>query len=374
MSEIQTIVMPKWGLAMQEGMLAAWHVEEGATVSKGQEIADIETSKIANAFESPVSGKLRRILVTGGETVPVGALLGVVADESVSDAEIGSFVDDFQAKFAEQLAASASEKGPEPETVEVAGQRIRYLQIGDGAGAPIVLIHGYGGDLNNFLFNQPALAEKHTTYAIDLPGHGGSSKDVGEADIASQAKTVLGFLDAKGIQKAHLAGHSMGGGVSLYLATHHPDRVASATLLAPAGLGPDISMEYINGFIEASRRKKLEPILQMLVAKPEMVTGDMVEDVLKFKRLDGVDAALKKVRDAVFAGGKQALSLRDQLGSAKVPVQVIWGTQDKIVPAKHAEGLPGSVKVTTFDDAGHLIHMEKSAEVNQAILAFAAAD
>ncbi|WP_159712165.1 acetoin dehydrogenase dihydrolipoyllysine-residue acetyltransferase subunit [Geminicoccus flavidas] len=374
MSEIQTIVMPKWGLAMQEGMLAAWHVEEGATVSKGQEIADIETSKIANAFESPVSGKLRRILVTGGETVPVGALLGVVADDSVSDAEISSFVDDFQAKFAEQLAASASEKGPEPETVEVAGQRIRYLQIGDGAGTPIVLIHGYGGDLNNFLFNQPALAEKHTTYAIDLPGHGGSTKDVGEADIAGQAKTVLGFLDAKGIQKAHLVGHSMGGGVSLYLATHHPDRVASATLLAPAGLGPDISMEYINGFIEASRRKKLEPILQMLVAKPEMVTGDMVEDVLKFKRLDGVDAALKKVRDAVFAGGKQALSLRDQLGSVKVPVQVIWGTQDKIVPAKHSEGLPGSVKVTTFDDAGHLIHMEKAAEVNQAILAFAAAD
>jgi pyruvate dehydrogenase E2 component (dihydrolipoamide acetyltransferase) len=58
----------------------------------------------------------------------------------------------------------------------------------------------------------------------------------------------------------------------------------------------------------------------------------------------------------------------------KVPVQVIWGSQDKIVPAKHGEGLPGSVKVTVFDDAGHLIHMEKSAEVNQAVLAFAAAD
>ncbi len=374
MSEIQTIVMPKWGLAMQEGMLAAWHVEEGATVSKGQEIADIETSKIANAFESPVSGKLRRILVTGGETVPVGALLGVVADESVSDAEIGSFVDDFQAKFAEQLAASASEKGPEPETVEVGGQRIRYLAVGDAEGAPIVLLHGYGGDLNNFLFNQPPLAEKHTTYAIDLPGHGGSTKEVGEAGIEAMAKTVLGFLDAKSVKKAHLVGHSMGGGVCLYLAVNHPDRVASATLLAPAGLGPDISMEYINGFIEASRRKKLEPILQMLVAKPEMVTGDMVEDVLKFKRLDGVDAALKKIRDTVFSGGSQALSLRDKLGSTSVPIQVIWGAQDKIVPAKHGQGLPGSVKVTTFDDAGHLIHMEKAPEVNAAILAFAAAD
>ncbi|HEX2529288.1 MAG TPA: acetoin dehydrogenase dihydrolipoyllysine-residue acetyltransferase subunit [Geminicoccus sp.] len=373
MAEIQTIVMPKWGLAMQEGMLAAWHVEEGASVTKGQEIADIETSKIANAFESPISGKVRKILVSGGETVPVGALLAVVADDSVGEAEISSFVEDFQAKFAEQLAASAADKGPEPETIDVGGQRIRYLAIGDGSGAPVVLIHGYGGDLNNFLFNQPPLSEKHTTYAIDLPGHGGSTKDVGEGSVEAMAKVVLGFLDAKSIAKAHLVGHSMGGAVSLYLALNHPDRVASATLLAPAGLGPDISMEYINGFIEASRRKKLEPILQMLVAKPEMVTGDMVEDVLKFKRLDGVDAALKKVRDTIFAGGSQKLQLRDQLGSASVPIQVIWGTQDKIVPSKHGQGLPGSIKVTTFDDAGHLIHMEKSAEVNEAILAFTSA-
>ena len=75
---IQTIVMPKWGLAMQEGMLAAWHVAEGQEVTKGQEIADIETSKIANAFESPVSGPVRRILVSGGETVGVGDRKSVV--------------------------------------------------------------------------------------------------------------------------------------------------------------------------------------------------------------------------------------------------------------------------------------------------------
>ena len=79
---IQTIVMPKWGLAMQEGMVAAWHVNVGDTVAKGQEIMDIETSKIANVFESPAAGKLRRRLVDAGETVPVGALLGVVADDA----------------------------------------------------------------------------------------------------------------------------------------------------------------------------------------------------------------------------------------------------------------------------------------------------
>ena len=77
MADIQTIVMPKWGLAMQEGMVAAWHVNVGDTLTKGQEIMDIETSKIANVFESPAAGKLRRRLLDAGEKVPVGALMRV---------------------------------------------------------------------------------------------------------------------------------------------------------------------------------------------------------------------------------------------------------------------------------------------------------
>jgi pyruvate dehydrogenase E2 component (dihydrolipoamide acetyltransferase) len=73
---IKLIVMPKWGLAMQEGMVARWLVDAGATIEAGDEILDIETSKIANVFESPVAGPLRRRLVGEGETVPVGALQG----------------------------------------------------------------------------------------------------------------------------------------------------------------------------------------------------------------------------------------------------------------------------------------------------------
>ena len=79
MSSIKPITMPKWGLAMEEGVLARWAVEEGAEIALGQEIMDIETTKIANVFESPVAGVLRKKVVGEGETVPVGALLGVVA-------------------------------------------------------------------------------------------------------------------------------------------------------------------------------------------------------------------------------------------------------------------------------------------------------
>jgi pyruvate dehydrogenase E2 component (dihydrolipoamide acetyltransferase) len=367
---IKPIVMPKWGLAMQEGMVAKWLVEEGAEIKSGDEILDIETSKIANVFESPVAGPLRKRLVGEGETVPVGALLGVVADASVPDADLDAFV----AKFQEEFAAHAAEAGaaaPEPETIEAGGRRFRYLALGAGEGPPIVFLHGFGGDLNNWQYNQEALAESHATYAVDLPGHGASSKDLGSggADVGALASAVLAFLDAKGIERAHLVGHSLGGGVALDLALNHPERVASATLICTAGLGPDINMAYIDGFMQAKRRKQLQPLLETLVADPAMISREMIEDVLKFKRLDGVEAALNRIVDDSFAGGQQALQLTGRLGELRVPVQVIWGRQDRIIPARHAEGLPAGLKVHVLDDAGHMVHMEKAAEVNELILA-----
>jgi pyruvate dehydrogenase E2 component (dihydrolipoamide acetyltransferase) len=370
---IKPIVMPKWGLAMQEGMVAKWLVEEGAELSGGDEILDIETSKIANVYESPVAGPLRRRLVGEGETAPVGALLGVVADSSVSDAELDAFVASFQEEFAAH-AAEAGAAVPEPETIEAGGRRFRYLALGEGEGPPIVFIHGFGGDLNNWQFNQEALAEGHTTYAVDLPGHGGSSKDLGSGHVhvGALAGAVIDFLDAKNVGKAHLVGHSLGGAVALDLALNHSDRVASATLVCSAGLGPEINLAYIDGFMQAKRRKQLEPVLAMLVADPDMVSREMIEDVLRFKRLDGVEAALNRIIDDNFAGGRQALELTSRLGGLTVPVQVIWGRRDQIIPASHAEGLPASIPVQVFDDAGHMVHMEKATEVNDLLKRFVA--
>lgn len=368
---IKPVVMPKWGLAMQEGMVAKWLVEEGAAIDAGQEILDIETSKIANVYESPVAGPLRRRVVGEGETVPVGALLGVVADSSVSDAELDAFVAKFQEEFAD-FAAQAGEAAPEPQTIEAGGRRLRYLEMGEGSGPPIVFIHGFGGDLYSWQFNQEALAESHVTYAIDLPGHGGSTKDLGSGHVhvGALAAAALDFMDAKAIAKAHLVGHSLGGAVALDLALNHPERVASATLVCAAALGPEINMAYIDGFMQARRRKQLQPVLEMLVADPAMVSREMIEEVLRYKRLDGVESALNRIIDDTFAGGRQALELTGRLGELRVPVQVIWGRQDQILPASHALGLPGSVPVTVLDGAGHMVHMEKAAEVNHKLRAF----
>jgi pyruvate dehydrogenase E2 component (dihydrolipoamide acetyltransferase) len=368
---IRPIVMPKWGLAMQEGMVAKWLVEPGAEINAGEEILDIETSKIANVFESPVAGPLRRVVVSEGETVPVGALLGVVADAAVPDADLDAFV----AKFQEEFAAHAAEAGaaaPEPATIDAGGRRIRYLALGEGEGVPILFIHGFGGDLNNWQFNQEALAAGRATYAVDLPGHGGSTKDLGtgHVHVGALAGAVVDFLDAKDIAKAHLVGHSLGGAIALDLALNHADRVASVTVICAAGLGPEINMAYIDGFMAATRRKQLQPVLEMLVADPAMVSREMIEDVLKFKRLDGVEAALNRIIDDTFAGGQQALQLTGRLGELTVPVQVIWGREDRVIPARHAEGLSPKVHVHVLDGAGHMVHMEKAAEVNDLIERF----
>ena len=72
---ILAVTMPKWGLAMSEGTVVAWHTQEGAVIAAGDELMDIETTKITNVFESPVAGLLRRRVVAAGATVPVGALL-----------------------------------------------------------------------------------------------------------------------------------------------------------------------------------------------------------------------------------------------------------------------------------------------------------
>ena len=355
--EIQEIVMPKWGLAMQEGMVAAWSVAEGADITKGQEICDIETSKIANVFESPVTGKLRKFVTNEGETVPVGYLLAVVADESVSDADIDAHIANFKDNF---VVEDTGDSSPNPETVETEIGRIRYLPAGDGDGTPIIFVHGFGGDYLSWMMVQSELSQDRKSYAIDLPGHGGSTKDVGHGNVGSLTNAVCAFMAAMNIAKAHFVGHSLGGAICLDMARNHPELMESATLIAPAGLGPEINMDYIDGFIREKRAKKLRPYLEMLVHDPSLISAEMVEEVIKFKRLDGAVQALNTIAQACFEGGHQTLEMTERLQRITVPMHIIWGKQDKILPVTHSEGLPENVKVTLLDDCGHLPQMEQS--------------
>jgi pyruvate dehydrogenase E2 component (dihydrolipoamide acetyltransferase) len=357
--------MPKWGLSMREGALVAWLAEEGAELAPGAEVAEVETEKINGVVESPAAGVLRRRVASVGDVVPVGGLLGVIADASVGDDEIDGFIEEFRATFVPETAEE--EGGPAPEAVSVDGRSIRYLRHGDGP-EPVVLIHGFGGDLATWLFNHEALARRsRSVYALDLPGHGGSSKDVGSGTVEELAAAVAGTLDALDLGPVHLVGHSLGGAVAATLAAEHPDRVAALVLVASTGLGPEINGAYLEGFVEAESRRELGPVLELLFADPGLVTRHFVEEVLKVKRLDGVDEALRAIADAVFPGGRQAVSVAALLAATEVPILAIWGDQDRIVPPEHAAALPDHARAEFLGQAGHMAQMEASGDVNRLV-------
>jgi pyruvate dehydrogenase E2 component (dihydrolipoamide acetyltransferase) len=355
---IEKLGMPKWGLSMTEGRLVDWLVEEGAELAVGDEIAEVETEKINGVVESPAAGVLRRRVAAENDVIPVGGLLGVIADASVSDADIDAFVADFQASFVPGEAAE--EAGPEP----VVADGLRFLKQGEG-GEPLVLLHGFGGDLNNWLFNAEPLASERTVYALDFPGHGGSVKE--PRDLVEALRS---FLDGQGLGRVHLAGHSMGALVAGSFALAEPERVLSLALIAPAGLGEEIDASYVDGFVSATGRKDLKPVLRRLFADPELVTRSMVDEVVKYKRLDGVQASLEALRDRLFPDGRQATVL--DLAGYGGPVLVIWGEADAIIPAAHAEAAPPGAEVKILPGVGHSPHMEAAGEVNRLLEGFLA--
>jgi pyruvate dehydrogenase E2 component (dihydrolipoamide acetyltransferase) len=117
MSTIEALTVPKWGLSMEEGTIGQWLINEGDTFSKGDELVEIETSKIVNVLEAPADGTLRRKVVQDGATLPVGALLGIAADPSVADAEIDAFIASF-----DDGAAAADDSADSSAPVDAAVQ------------------------------------------------------------------------------------------------------------------------------------------------------------------------------------------------------------------------------------------------------------
>ncbi|MBI1915514.1 MAG: acetoin dehydrogenase dihydrolipoyllysine-residue acetyltransferase subunit [Planctomycetes bacterium] len=368
MAAIHKITLPKWGLSMASARVNGWLKDVGALVKEGEELLEVETEKITGVVATPGGGVLRRQLAQVGEVVSVGGLLAVVADADVPETEIDAVVADFRANFSETSAAEAK-AGAEPEKVVVGGRTLRYLRRGQGSDV-VILVHGFGGDLNNWLFNHEALAAARTVYALDLPGHGESSKDVGTGTLRELAQAVAAFLDAVGVSSAHLVGHSLGGAVALALAAAEPQRVRSLALLASAGLGAEIDAGYIEGFVTAANRNALKPHAAKLFADARLVTRRMIDDLLKYKRLEGVEASLRLLSERLFGGGRQTTVLREELAGLHQPVLVVWGSEDQIIPVRHASGLPPSVRVEVIPGKGHMVMMEAAGEVNRLLNAF----
>jgi pyruvate dehydrogenase E2 component (dihydrolipoyllysine-residue acetyltransferase) len=374
MTDIQSIVMPKWGLAMEEGTLNTWMVAEGTTIVKGQEIAEIETTKITNVFESPSNGNLRRLVAQPGATLPVGSLLAVLAPSTVSDAEIDHFVSGFVVTAADEAAEGG---GIAEYRFEMAnGRALAYKAAGtDRAGTPALLLHGFGGDSDNWLFNIDALAADRPIYALDLPGHGKSAKQLDQGDLDELVHAATALLDAVKAERAHLVGHSLGGAIALRLWQKYPGRIASFAGIAPAGLGNTVNHQYVRGFIDAEKRKELKAALQMLFADPSLVSAAMIEGIQRFKRLEGAREALRMIAERNFPDGRQTADFRSFLQAVDKPALVIWGERDIILDPGVSEQLPKSVSVERLADVGHMPQMEAARAVNEHLIAhFATAE
>jgi pyruvate dehydrogenase E2 component (dihydrolipoamide acetyltransferase) len=213
------------------------------------------------------------------------------------------------------------------------------------------------------------LSDAHDVIAIDLPGHGASDKRLAGASLSDQARFVARFLETIGIERAHVVGHSMGGGIALALALICPSKVASLTLLAPAGLGPEINVDYLNDFIAAERRKDVEAVLGRLFAQRHFVSRALAEELTKYKRQDGVRAALEQLREGFVREARQAESFRSRLPEIGVPMVILWGLDDRIIPASHADDMPAAVVVEKVEGVGHMPHVEAADTVARRIRA-----
>ena len=183
MSEIKTLEIPKWGLSMEEGTIAQWLIQEGTQFSKGQEICEIETTKIVNVLEAPFDGLLRKIIANDGDTLVVGGIIAICADAQVSDAEVEAFAQSLGGTPAvtENKAVAAV-----PEKVDVAQVETKVQaapkQNSVGNGSKAVTQGGYsipaalqGYQQSDDIFATPhalKLAEKHNVNLAQITGSG----------------------------------------------------------------------------------------------------------------------------------------------------------------------------------------------------------
>jgi len=257
-----------------------------------------------------------------------------------------------------------------PTFVTVSGKRVRHLVL-LGAEDTVVLVHGIGGNLGNWFLNQPALAAKgRTVAALDLPGHGQSSRDVGRGTLEELGTALLDYLNVLGFDRTQLVGHSMGAAVCLEAARQEPARVCSLTLVSPAGLGSPPNLAWARRLVTSLDPGELTQLLQQAVSDRSLITPEVVADLLRHKRPEGTVEAQVRILDGVYRDHDVDEALR--LVVAHHPTLVIWGGRDFVVPALDADAFQGTgVEYHLLAPFGHEVMIEAAPQVNQLIDEFA---
>ena len=237
-------------------------------------------------------------------------------------------------------------------SIKVNGLPIFYQKIGKGE--PLVLIHGLAGSMRWWGRNVDSLAEHHCVYLVDLPGFGSMHRAHALFALMKAGSWLLQWMEALGIQKAHLLGHSMGGFISLWIAAHHPEKVLKLILVSPAILH---EVHSIWGY--------LLPLLQGARYLSIPFAWILLWDSLRMGPFTLLRAAQSLLRD----------NLGKEIETVQAPTLLVWGEGDTIVPPSLGHVLRQEMhnaRLLIIPHAGHVSMFDQPQIFNQAARDFLA--
>lgn len=239
---------------------------------------------------------------------------------------------------------------------------LHVVERGQGAGEPLVLVHGFGGSAASWLAVQTALSGTRRVIAVDLPGHG-KSRTHPAITYEGMAEAVVQTLDTLGIGRFHLCAHSMGGAVSTTLALAYPDRVASLTLIAPGGFGGLVNEKLMRRFANAVTADELQEIISAFFSATSLVPRHIGAHLASERADPAVPQRLDALLSAMLDGQHQRAVGKERLAELSCPVRILWGEQDEVQSDHTIANLPPVVAVHRFPHAGHMVHVEAAREV-----------
>jgi pimeloyl-ACP methyl ester carboxylesterase len=263
----------------------------------------------------------------------------------------------------------------------VGGSEADYVDLGGGDGAPILFVHGLGGNWQNWLECLPRAALERRAIALDLPGFGNSPMPDEEVSISGYAHFIDGFLDLLGIDSAVIVGNSMGGFIGAELALKHPERVERLVLGSAAGISsttrsrrPTMTMFRVSGLVsslalarsrEVVARPRLRHVILSTVARhPTRLPHDLLLEIMPVSNAPAFMPALEALLDYDFT---------HRLPEIDRPTLLIWGKEDLIVPVHDADEferlIPNARKVI-FEETGHVPMLERPRSFNDCLMAF----
>ncbi|WP_417567307.1 alpha/beta fold hydrolase [Marinobacter sp.] len=246
-----------------------------------------------------------------------------------------------QAIYETAIDLERSSAGLEPATVEVGNLDITYLRNQQAVtGDTIVMIHGFGANKDNWTRLAKHLTDDFNVYAIDLPGHGDSSKPLNIGyGLQDQAGYVARILEALSIDETHIMGNSMGGAITALYAANYPGKVKSAVLFDPAGI-----VEYESPLVELvkegdnplipKRPGDFERLMDFALEKEPFVPWPIL-DVMEQRAI-----ANREVNEVIFAAIRDAgfeADFRNAITRIKAPVLVVWGKEDRVINYRNGE-------------------------------------